>query len=431
MTAKKKRRGKEYIHLLKNKDIKRWYENLSRGSIITADVYLRRLGKFCSDYKITPKKIINMEEKELYDFLMDCITELENKDYKGSYIDSIIKAIKSWLTHNGIEIKRKIKIKDSKDAPTLKDERIPTQDELKKIFLSADKASRVSCAIVAHSGLRLQSLGDYMGRDGLTIGDFPELKIEDDEVIFEKIPTLLRVRKELSKTKHQYFSFLSEEGCEYLKDYLEERMRRGEELTNNTAIITPKIRTNKPFITTINIGDSIRKSLRKAGYQWRPYVLRSYFDTMLMMGESKGFILRDYRSFFMGHKGDIEHTYTINKGKLPDSVIEDMREAYEKCQEFLQTKKVEKPNKEEMKDYLRTSMLSIAGYSEEEIAKIEEQNLSEKEIRQKVRDRLLEEKLKNNHQRVIQVNELDVFIQEGWEFVSVLPENKAIIRFPS
>jgi hypothetical protein len=30
----------------------------------------------------------------------------------------------------------------------------------------------------------------------------------------------------------------------------------------------------------------------------------------------------------MGHKGDIEHTYTTNKGVLPPNVVEDMREAY-------------------------------------------------------------------------------------------------------
>jgi hypothetical protein len=32
-----------------------------------------------------------------------------------------------------------------------------------------------------------------------------------------------------------------------------------------------------------------------------------------MIAESDGLILRDYRSFWMGHKVDIEHTYTVNK----------------------------------------------------------------------------------------------------------------------
>ena len=43
-----------------------------------------------------------------------------------------------------------------------------------------------------------------------------------------------------------------------------------------------------------------------------------------MLAESKGMVLRDYRQFWMGHKGDIENRYTTNKQKLPESVIEDM-----------------------------------------------------------------------------------------------------------
>ena len=81
-------------------------------------------------------------------------------------------------------------------------------------------------------------------------------------------------------------------------------------------MITPKS-ANKPFIRSVNISDAIRAALRKAGFPWRPYVLRSYFDTQLMLAESKGLIIRGYRQFFMGHKGDIENTYTTNKCRLP------------------------------------------------------------------------------------------------------------------
>jgi hypothetical protein len=33
----------KHKHLLEDQDIKRWYDNLCRGSKVTADVYLRRL----------------------------------------------------------------------------------------------------------------------------------------------------------------------------------------------------------------------------------------------------------------------------------------------------------------------------------------------------------------------------------------------------
>ena len=34
----------KYLHLLEDPEVKRWYQNVVRGSRITADVYLRRLG---------------------------------------------------------------------------------------------------------------------------------------------------------------------------------------------------------------------------------------------------------------------------------------------------------------------------------------------------------------------------------------------------
>lgn len=40
-----------------------------------------------------------------------------------------------------------------------------------------------------------------------------------------------------------------------------------------------------------------------------------------MIVEMDGVIIRDFRVFWMGHRGDIEHTYTLNK-QLPKDVRE-------------------------------------------------------------------------------------------------------------
>ena len=122
----------------------------------------------------------------------------------------------------------------------------------RKIFLSGDKKTRTACVLVAHSGLRLKSIGNYRGDDGLRVRDFPEIKLDKESVEFVKIPTLIVVRRELSKAKTQYITFLSEEGCDYLKDYLEMRKRQGEEITQDSAIITPK-RRMKSFIRIISV----------------------------------------------------------------------------------------------------------------------------------------------------------------------------------
>jgi hypothetical protein len=275
-------------------------------------------------------------------------------------------------------------------------------------------------------------LGSYDGDDGLRVRDLPEMTTKEKTINFEKVPTLVVVRRELSKARHQYFTFLSEEGCGYLKDYLEERMREGEKLNQDSPIVTPKNDRTKPFISTANVGDTIRSAIRRGGFKWRPYVLRSYFDTQLMLAESKGLVLRDYRTFWMGHRGDIENRYTTNKQRLPDQVIEDMREAYRRSQEFLQTAEVERTSEEKLKEEFRKQLLLVAGFKQEEVEKMDVMSKSDEEFQGLVRERLLG-KMANNgaSQKVIDLDEVENHLAMGWEFVAPLSNGKAIMKIPS
>lgn len=419
-------RKAKYAYLLDDEDVRRWYENVSRGSKVTADVCFRRLGNFCESHDIVPRELASMSDREIHNLLMDYVTSAEKKGYAGSYISSTMKALKSWLTYNRREIRVKIKIKGVDDTPSLKNERVPTRDELRSILLSGDKKARVACILVAHSGLRIKTLGNYEGEDGLRVGDLPEMKVDADSVDFEQIPALVIVRKELSKAGHKYFTFLSEEGCEYLKEYLEERIRKNEKITRDSPIVTPKLRM-KAFIRAVNIGDIIRGAIRGAGFAWRPYVLRSYFDTQLMLAESKGLVLRDYRKFWMGHKGDIENRYTTNKAMLPESVIEDMRETYKRSQEYLQATKPE-TTEEKLKEAFRKQLLLVAGLNEHEVEKMDMSSMNDEELQTIIRKRLLGEKTIDCTQKVVAVGDVESYIEQGWEYVATLPNGKVVIR---
>jgi hypothetical protein len=163
-------------------------------------------------------------------------------------------------------------------------------------------------------------------------------------------------------------------------------MREGEELTLESAIVTPK-RRMKPFIRATNVGDVIRSAIRKAGFEWRPYVLRSYFDTQLMLAESKGLVLRDYRGFWMGHKGDIENRYTTNKARLPETVIDDMREAYRRSQKFLQTT-AGSLGEDALRESFRKQLLLVAGFSPEEVEALDP-SMDDETFQETVRKKLL------------------------------------------
>ena len=108
--------------MLTNEHVKRWHDNLARGSPLTAEVRVRRLGAFCSQYKMRPGQIIDKAGKDIRavsDMLEDHVTYMESKNYSPTYILDYVKAIKSWLRHFDIEIKRKIKVSNSHKTPTL------------------------------------------------------------------------------------------------------------------------------------------------------------------------------------------------------------------------------------------------------------------------------------------------------------------------
>ncbi|MEW5840145.1 MAG: hypothetical protein AB1753_04000, partial [Thermoproteota archaeon] len=251
---KKKSRGK-YRKLLLHEDVRRWYDNLCRGSKVTADVYLRRIGLISQTTGTTLQQIVEraaQDERWVYNFLLDFVTRMEGQNHAGSYTASGVKAVKSWLSHNGIELKRKIKIKGVGDAPTLKEKGTLAQDRLRTLFLNSPPEARCVESLMAQSGLRPEVIGNYDGSDGLRVGDILEVKVgsrdeggsgsEDSSsaIAFDSVPCMLLVRKELSKAGHQYFTFMAAETCEYLREYLYRRIKSGEVLTPDSPLIAPE-----------------------------------------------------------------------------------------------------------------------------------------------------------------------------------------------
>jgi hypothetical protein len=147
----------------------------------------------------------------------------------------------------------------------------------------------------------------------------------------------------------------------------------------------------------------------------------------MMMAESDGLVIRDYRTFWMGHKGDIEHTYTVNKG-LSEDVIQKMRESYERAAaKYLQTIKTE-IGEDKIKQAFKKQLLAVAGYTEEETSKFD-LNMTDEELHNLVRQRLVGTSGTNgSRQKVVQVKDVDQFLDQGWEYVAPLSNDKAIVR---
>ncbi|MEM3083882.1 MAG: hypothetical protein QXU32_07540 [Nitrososphaerales archaeon] len=345
-TAKQKTKREGKIkRLLANIEVKRWYDNLARGSEITAYNRLKTLSRFCDIHQMTPMQIIELGMKDirsLTNLLEDHVTWMEEKHYAPGHTEQVVKTVRSWLRHFEIEIKRRIKVKNSDSTPTLEEERVPEAAEMAEIFSRASLREGAAISLIAKAGLRPEVLGNNDGTDGLMMKDLPDIAIVQGVAKCLRTPPRIIVRKTLSKARHQYFTFLTSQGTKRLLAYLNDRLAHGEPLTANSPVIAPDknygtYRGNnggKSFLPTQRICRKIRKTFRPR-FQWRPYVLRAYFDTQLLIAESRGKIAHDFRVFFMGHKGTIEAKYTTNKGILPEALIDEMCEAFKRSEKFL------------------------------------------------------------------------------------------------
>ena len=434
-------RNERWTHLLEDDPtFRRWYDNLSRGSEGTALENARILYRFLVRHDMTPSSLVEMgklDVEAVENLLLDFVSTLHREGKSPGYIKNYTVAIKSWLEFNRIVLVRKIKVGNTNLTPTLEDERIPTPDELLQIFSYTGSRGRCSMAFMAFSGLRPQVLGDLNGRDGLEIRDFPELKIEGKNVTFIKIPTRVNVRAPLSKAKHKYFTFLSEEGCDYLKAYLERRLANGEELHHNSAIITVKrgyeqsgFRKNRGNSFGHLITKSVTKEIRKAmrpRFKWRPYVLRCYFDTQLLIAENNGRISHAYRQFFMGHKGNMSARYTTNKGRLPEALIEDMRLRYADSEEYLSTRKTQDHEKTRKRDFLLTAQ-TLFPDKIESIRNILKRHISLDEASLEIREIVKPTRKVNREAVVVETEEEMVkLVSQGWTLAKSLNNGRFLL----
>ncbi len=257
--------------LLSDPDVRRWYDNMVRGSPLTAKGRLRKLGRFCEMHHTTPAGLAEMAANNLRaatDMLQDHITMAESKDYSPGYIEEHVNSVKSWLGHFDIIVKRRTKISHSGFSPTLQNERVPERHEISEIYEKAGLRESVIISMMAKSGLRPGVMGNHDGTDGLQMRDLPDIMLSNGKVECMQTPNRIIVRRELSKAGHQYFTFSTNPATGLLLEYLNDRLAHGEVLNEHSPVIHPNDhdnkwrRSQKAFLPTQRISDKIRRVFR-------------------------------------------------------------------------------------------------------------------------------------------------------------------------
>ena len=329
--------------------IRSWYRSRSLRNQLTADIYVRNLGILLAGMQLTPRELLRIAREdsvvlrnrlvEYAEFMLKLPVGTSGRGHQASYLRHLFTSAASYLKFHDIEFHRFPELR-CYQAATLINEEVPSPSQLQGVAEMLPLKGKVILHFLAQSGVRPGVIGGYQARKGLTLADLPDLDIPS--LSFRQFPFLIRVREDVSKNGRSYFSFGGEECGACLVEYLSSRRARGEALTPYSPVLarhqrrpgTPPV---PDFLTTKSVAFSVRRALHAAcppNIRWRPYVLRAYFSTRLMLAESEGRIQRDTREFLMGHDLGVSGRYNMGK-RLPEAIVEMARREYARSTHFL------------------------------------------------------------------------------------------------
>jgi len=403
--------------ILKDKDTKEWANTLASESCRlnypkhVAEYLLYRNNSIKTMIKNFNKDKIK-ETKKVQQFVNHRLEYLT-----ASTVANYVSAIKNRLEYEGIQLTKKIRIPNRHLHPTIAKEVVPTKEQIISFLRNAKPSSQVIIALIAFLGVRFNVIGD------LRVSDFPEMRISDKKIIFEKMPTRVKIRAELSKNKKEYQTFLIEFGCMILKNWLELRMREDEQLDSDSLIV-PTVHTEDASLRKRAniIARRLYTVFNKTDYTSRPYSIKDFFATALL---NSG-IQQNYQTFFMGHTGPMQNEYSVRR-QQPAEQIEFMRKLFkEKIEPHLVPQ--ENHSQVAVKDAFRKFAKEMGVEVKEEtttddaiseIAKIysaAKKDLQSRTVKPKVRQKRISEK------------ELDVYLNRGWELVTTLPSGDLVVK---
>lgn len=403
--------------ILKDRDTKEWVETIASESARIN--YPKHVAEYLLYRKIKIKRLITnfnkdqiKETKKVQEFVNFMLKKLA-----ASTVANYASAIKSRIKYDGIQLTRDIRIPNRHLHPTIATEVVPTKEQIISFLRNAKPSSQVIIALIAFLGVRFNVIGD------LRISDFPEMSISDKKIIFEKMPTRVKIRAVLSKNKKEYQTFLIEFGCMILKNWLELRLREDEQLDSDSLIVPTVHVENASLRRRANIvARRLYTVFNKINYTSRPYSIKDFFATALL---NSG-IEQNYQTFFMGHTGPMQNEYSVRR-QQPAEQIEIMRKLFkEKIEPHLvpQENHSQVAVKDAFRKFAKEMGLEVKDEAStdetiEEIAKIygaAKENLSRRGKTQKTRQKRISEK------------ELDSYLDKGWELHNVLPSGDLVIK---
>jgi len=217
---------------------------------------------------------------------------VENDDVKRSSAAQRHTAIRSWLKYNAKSLK-------GIPSPETYSETIPphTIEEIREIVATLDPREKVAVLIMKDSGVsRAEAVK-------LTYGQMRKELSEGKKFVHLKVHR--------TKEHVDYDTFLGPDAVNALSTWLDMRVRRGEELTDNSPLVIEK---DRPWnaLNPSGLSQMFERISAKVGFKVRTHKIRKFFETYMALGVRHPIILK----YWMGHKvkggkSDIDARYII------------------------------------------------------------------------------------------------------------------------
>jgi site-specific recombinase XerD len=392
------------------------------------------LKSFCEFAGKSADEFVRLSSKEAARLLQDYVDGLAEKGFSVRYVNVSLAYLKTFFRVNGFKGGREVEVERHYQPSRYmkRGEYIPASDEIYAMALAAGSLrNKVSILCLYTSGLRNSTLRALLYRDVKE-----ELEGGLDIIKVPVYADMKRIDSGACKGNIPYYSFISREAAEVLRQYFEERRKMYGSIEDDETLfiaeskyIPTEVRRRTPVMKK-SLEAMVKRAARKAGIKkWQdvyPHCLRKAFESAL---RNSGLDVKD-QEFLMGHILPRSQDTYYDKTK-----VEDLRTKYAQVDFFPKRAYLsEDIRKKQVLDTVR-----ILGFPEDRIKRVEEALAKYEtvdEAMEEIRKLNIEAyKLRSNAnsdpKKVVDEDKLERYLAQGWDVQTVLPSGKILIRKPT
>lgn len=272
--------------------------------------YLNLLKNFCRKVDHNPDELVGLPKGRIESLVQGFADELAAKDRSKSYVNTVIKRLRTFFRFNGFKGERDLNIA-TYFVPTRyrkKPEYIPSKDEMYAMVAAAGTPrNRALILCLWSSGLRVSTLS------ALNYGDIQDELEEGLHCVMVPVYPEMKLRvKNACKGSIPYYTFIYEEAVEALKAYLRKRREKYGSIYQDYPLfhsdwnLWTRSERSRKRLNRRTIGKIVKKAAKVAGLpQWQhvtPHCIRKALKSVLRSPTFDGGRLdQGTQEFLFGH----------------------------------------------------------------------------------------------------------------------------------